>query len=204
MKKPSSILKNALRITLGVPLGGALGINQLANNNEVIKNLWKSIKNPKCPACESGVLFTENSHDGLLVNRSEHKNVLVKYYCVKCGYRISSTPSEINEIVYQYRVENNLNFIQNQKNTKHIDHNIRSFKYTSRILYYAATAAFFYSIYIIASGGNLILAIDCVAISLPFFVSGMIRSYRCHQLQSNTLYVKGSFLRWLKYGKWFV
>lgn len=201
MKKTNSPFKRFLRLSIAVPLGGALGVRQLNNNNQFIKGMWQSLNNPKCPHCPNGVLFTS---DSLPSDKKGAGDTLTIYGCNKCEYIVSSKPSELRGLIHQQQTINNLKFIQHNQNSDEIQKRIKSLMVNSRIMYLGSLVPIIYFFYLIISGGSLILAINCFFLSLPLFASGMVRSYRCYQLKTNSLYITGGFMRWIKNERWFV
>jgi hypothetical protein len=180
-----------------------VGIFQLKTGNQIIKQLWQSLYYPKCPECLKGILFPENHFDEQFLNKLKNDDPC-QFHCSHCNFILNSTKKNINFDTYKLRVTKNINILNDPLIQKQKEFSIKSHKYTSRIFYTTSFISIAYGMFQIAFGGSLLHIINIMAISLPFFIAGLVRSYRAWQIKSNTLYVKGSFLHWLKYEKWFI
>lgn len=181
-----------------------LGVNQLKGGNQLIADLWRSLSNPVCPACDKGVMSIKTEVDPLYDQSSDGTmQRLYPWSCKKCGWEFLETndPRKVNAHCVQLRNErvkaslSTLEMAQREPIA-------RSHKLHSRAYFTAFTITMLGAIYMTATGVSFITVANWLSMAFLFFVFGIKKSYRAWQVSTGNIFIEGSFWFWFRNEKW--
>lgn len=192
-----------------IPLS-LLSFHQLKMGNSVIKSLWQSINSPVCPDCNKSILEESDTIDieKLFIDVKDSNETsnphLKKYYCSKCNFSLISSSNELTLKIMSYRKIKFQKEIVESGREKERQSLIRQHTHSSRILFFFSLLGFLGFLYLIMNGSSIIIAANwfCIAATLSIFA--MKKSYRAWQVETGNIFIKGAFIHWLTYGKWFI
>lgn len=195
--------RNALKWTLiSVPLG-VLGYKQIKQGNKVMGNLIHQLANPTCPECNRGVMVLDEDADGIL---QENGEPLYPWHCNACEYFLFAPVDnkQTKNMVGQVRAENTLKTI-GSIDDEELELYAKTQRMTSRVFFLCSVLTMFGFFYMVAfSDASFLICLNYLAIAIALWTFGMVRSYRHWQLMNRKLFIKGTFLQWVKTEKWMI
>ncbi len=191
--------KGAAKFVFVTIPAGILGVNTLRSNNQTIKALYESLRNPLCPKCAGGVLSIQGKAEP-----TDNPNLQYTWACNRCEFLIlgGSDKKTILPAVTAIRQEQSLerfDGLGNEERQKFI----KTHTLHSRIFFTASMALFLGFCWMLLSGNGVLLSINWFALSACLFVFGLKKSYRAWQVEHGVLYVQGAFKSWFNNEKWF-
>lgn len=192
-----------------IPLS-LFSFHQLKIGNSVIKSLWQSINSPVCPHCDKGILEESDSIDieKLFIDTNDkiqhHNPHLKKYYCTKCDFSLINSNNELTLQIMSYRKIRFQKEITESGRGKERNTLIQQHTHSSRILFFVSLSCFFGFLYLIVSGSSIIIAANWFCIAATLSILAMKKSYRAWQVETGNIFIKGAFIHWLTYGRWFI
>jgi len=192
--------KAAKFVFVDMPLG-VLGYSQLRLGNRVIRDLWSSVRSVVCPQCKQGVLVRSPVDQPTTAN---DRNTLHPWLCTQCDFAILQV-ADVRELRDSVRTMRNqeavvllgeMEFSARQKR-------MRQYAFQSRLFFAISFAAFGWFLFQVAAGASLVYSANIGSLGLACGAVALKASYRAWQLDTGTLFVEGSFLRFLRYERWF-
>ena len=189
--------KKAAKFTfVSMPLS-ILGWGQLKQNHGFIRDLWHTLRNPRCPECGRGVMHRPT-------NAQADDTALYPWECsARCGFGVLAPedPAEIRRIVdarMEVRGKQRLAFLEDQERSKLI----RSHLLKSRGYWIVVALVFLMAAWQLAIGAPMMVVLSVLCMCLPFSVHAIRWSYRAWQVRSGTLFVEGAFGRYVRDMLW--
>ena len=189
--------KKAAKFTfVSMPLS-ILGWGQLKQGNRQIGDLWRSINAPICPECQQGGLHRRT-------DTSSNDETLHPWECsnVDCHFTILAPDAlAVREIARARSIERTKQrfaFLSDQKRIQLI----RGHTWKSRFFWACATVLSVGSIYMLGSGAAMLTTMAWIGWSIATALWGLRWSYRAWQIETGTLYVAGSYARFILNERW--
>lgn len=188
-------------VFVSMPLS-IFGINQIRLGNQWIRELWTNLRYPTCPACDNGLITPSEQEN---VDRENGKAMLYAWQCNHChwGFLETNDRKKVSAVCLRARGEVAKARVADMMSDERYAI-ARGHQLFSRTCFIVSALILCGAIYFIASGANLIVALNWMSMSFVLFVFGLKRSYRYWQITTNTLFEEGSFKRWFKFSKWIV
>lgn len=191
--------KNAAKFVFVKIPAGVLGTSTLRQNNETIRQLYETLRNPVCPMCSGGVVTLQGADAG------EAPNPQLKYTwaCSQCDFMILGGHDKRSIIP-------TLATMRQERSLSHFDglgdHEraklLQAHTLHSRIFFIAALLIFLGFGWMLVLGSGLLLSFNWFTLSLCLFIFGLKKSYRAWQVENGVLYVKGAFKTWFNNERW--
>ena len=198
--------KKAAKFTfISMPMA-ILGVNQLKLGNQQIRALWRSNFSPTCPDCERGVLLKGDSEQQEVEQSTSGEiRVLHRWACTNCGFAFLDEADirKVRTSTARYRNER-VKLQLTQMERDQMDTLARSHRLHSRCFFVASVFALLGSLYMIASGAGIMVALNWLSIGFMLWVFGMKKSYRSWQVTSGQLFVDGAFWFWFQTQRWII
>jgi len=180
---------------------GVLGINTLRQNNETIRALYESLRNPVCPMCSGGVLSLQAGQ-----GTDQHPNPSMQYTwaCNRCDFMIlgGHDKRSILPMLTALRQRQSLTQFDGISDDDRAEL-VKTHALHSRI-FLGATILFFLGFcWMLIQGHGFLLSINWLALAFVMFVFFLKKSYRSWQVQNGVLFVPGAFKSWFNNEKWF-
>lgn len=192
-----SSAKRAARFTfVSMPLS-ILGWRQLRSNSSYIRDLWRTLRYPRCPECQRGVMH-------LPADAEPDDKALYPWTCsAGCGFGVLApeNPAEIRRIVEarnEVRGKQRLAFLDDPERGKLIRSHLRK----SRGYWVMVALVFGLALWQIAAGAPFMVALSVLTLCLPFSVHAVRWSYRAWQVETGTLFEPGAFQRYVCSMRW--
>lgn len=201
--------KKASRMAFFTLPSAMLGIRELANNNRLIRDLWRSIKSVRCPECSQGplrkILELQEVKTEEAAEDKETRQ-LYNWACDKCGFSFLEEDNykKVLEQAGRHRAKRFAEAVDGEQLAER-DKAMTHFRRMSRIWFtmsLAALSGFAYSVILANSG--VFISLNLLVLFILFFQHGLINSYRHWQFATGTFFVQGSFVRWFRKGDWFL
>lgn len=193
--------KKALKYSLIDMPKSVFGWNQFQKNNKLIGAMFQSITSITCPQCRKGGI----RHDHELEMEIRGNETLYPYSCTHCDFAILAPKGKRNlkETIDRIRITIDKERIAKIDNTT-AGTIARSHQKYSRIFHALSIACIMTMLYCVATNKSNLIAANWFFIGFMFWFQGIAKSYRYWQVTTNTFFIKGSFLRWFKDGKWYI
>jgi len=190
-------VKRTARFTfVDMPLS-ILGWRQLKANNGYIRDLWRSLRYPRCPECGRGVMHVP-------ADAKPDEKAFYPWECsAHCSFRVFA-PNDLEEIVrivsarLELRCKQRLAFLQDHERSNLI----RSHLLKSRVYWTMAALTFLMFAWQLAMGAPVMVVLSVLSLCLPFSVLAIRWSYRAWQVRTGTLFVPGAFWRYVREMLW--
>ncbi|MBP7327553.1 MAG: hypothetical protein KA969_17830, partial [Alicycliphilus sp.] len=150
--------KKAAKFTfVSMPLS-ILGWGQLKQNHGFIRDLWHTLRNPRCPECGRGVMHRPT-------NAQADDTALYPWECsARCGFGVLAPedPAEIHRIVdarMEVRGKQRLAFLEDPERSKLITSHLRK----SRAYWAFGAFAFLMAVWQLAAGAPLMVVLSALS-----------------------------------------
>ena len=174
-----------------------LGWRQLQAGNGYIRDLWRTLRNPRCPECWRGVMHVP-------ADAQPDDKALYPWTCsAKCGFGVFA-PNDadalrpIVEARAAQRGKQRLAFLGDSEQAKLIRSHMRK----SRAYWVVVALVFVMFAWQLAIGAPLMVVLSVLSMCLPFSIHAIRWSYRAWQVETGTLFEPGAFQRYVRSMQW--
>ena len=189
--------KKAAKFTfVSMPLA-ILGWGHLKQGAQHISDLWRSINAPTCPECQQGSLHgrTDTTSNDKALHPWECSNADCQFATLAPDLLAAR---EIAHARFVERTKQQLAFLNDQMRIQLV----RGHTWKSRFFWACATVLSVGSIYTLGSGAEMRTTMAWIGWSVASALWGLRWSYRAWQVETGTLYVTGSYVRFVLNGSW--
>lgn len=193
--------KNAAKFVFVRIPAGVLGVRTLRQNNETIRQLYETLRNPVCPMCSGGVLTVQDG--GVASGQDPDPRMKYTWACSQCDFMLLGGHDKRSVIptLAAMRQERALSHFDGLADDERL-RLMRSHTLHSRIFFIAALLIFLGFCAMLVRGSGLLLSFNWFTLSLCLFIFGLKKSYRAWQVENGVLYVRGAFKTWFNNERW--
>lgn len=172
----------------------AAGGESIKIGYRLMRRQWNLVTNKSCPNCSKGSLFS-------FYGDPESGEVARFRGCNSCDYYEAWDTEKDNSSMDRLRaIAHERLFSDPEKCVRRM----RSMLFASRCWYSMAVCCVAYAAYTVMSGLSILIFINVMGVAMFMFIRGIAAAYRFWQVKENTVFVSGSFKRWITLGKWLV